>query len=268
MQGWSMPRILADEVVDRQCEVLRSGAAHEKLAVLNELTEASDECRARADQLPRAAFKEPGVREKYAPWLEFRKILGEPLFEAIVEIARQERPSPVRALAGDILAQLWHPAAIGRLLEAFESRLETLSENPPLRIFLDLGGIGTEAAVKALMWLWGTEWDADAAGALGMCDSGTAQDFLLANASVHPDPYVRSICLAHLRPPITKEKADLFIARLFSGTQSERFIAAMKVKEFRLAAAVPALISARARKDDEALMDMIDEALAVLRGGR
>lgn len=174
----------------------------------------------------------------------------------------------MRALAGDVMACLWHPCAIGRLLETFEERRETLEEDPPVRIFRDQGAIGTEAAANALMWLWGSGMDADAAGALGICFGTAAQDFLLANASVHPNSYVRSICLAHLRPPTTKGKADLIIARLSSGTQNERFIAAMRAKEFRLVSAVLGLISARTRIDDGTLAVVIDEALAVLRSGR
>jgi hypothetical protein len=259
---------LTEEGLSWQIEVLRSGAELDKLSVLSGLYALAEECRARAERIPYAAFKEPVVRGSCAPWREFREIAGEELFGVLVEQVRQERPSQVRALAGDIMACLWHPCAIGRLLETFEERRETLAEDPPVKIFRDLGAIGTEAAANALMWLWGNGLDADAAGALGICFGTAAQDFLLANASVHSNSYVRSICLAHLRPPITKEKADLLIARLSSGTQNERFIAAMKVKEFRLAAAVPALISARARKDDGALLGVIDEALAVLRGSR
>lgn len=263
-----MERSLTEEYLAGQVEILLSGAEQDKLPVLSGLYALAEECRAKAELIPYAAFKEPAVRENCAPWREFRAMIGAELFGVLVELVGQERPSRVRAQAGDIMACLWHPCGIGRLLEKFEERRETLEEDPPVRILRDLGAIGTEAAAKALVWLWGSGMDADAAGALGICFGTAAQDFLLTNALVHTDSYVRSICLAHLRPPITKEKADLFITRLSCGTQNERFIAAMKVKEFRLAAAVPALISARARKDDGALLGVIDEAIAALRGVR
>lgn len=236
---------------DRLSACLRVGTVPEKLAALDELSETSAECRAVA-----------GSRE---PWREFQSVVGVPVFEALLEIVRHAPPSEVRARSGDIMAQVLHPCAIGRLLEAFEERRETLSEDPPVRILKTLGGIGDEAAVRALMWLWGSGCDDEVAGALGMCDSAAAQDFLLNNAVANGNSYVRAVCMAHLKAPVTKEMQELFLARLKTGTHDERFVAVMKVKELRLRRAVPLLVSLRAQAVDAVLRDAISEALAALR---
>lgn len=236
---------------DRLGACLRGGTGPEKLAALEELSETAAECRAVA-----------GSRE---PWREFKAAVGAPAFEALLEIVRHAPPSEVRARSGDIMAQLLHPSAVGRLLEEFEERREALAENPPVRILKTLGGIGDEAAVRALMWLWGSGCDEEVAGALGMCESAAAQGFLLSNAAAHCNSYVRAVCMAHLKPPVTKEMQELFLARLESGTQDERFVAVMKVKELRLRRAVPVLVSIRKLDMDSVLRDAISEALAALR---
>lgn len=252
--------------LDVQPGILRSGDTGEKLAALEELLEIACKCREKTDAVQRTARAAPSVR-KY-PWHEFRGIVGEPVFAALVEIVQNTAPSEVRARAGDIMAQVWHPCAIGRLLETFEERREAKADLPSSGIFRNLGGIGTNAAARALMWLWGSGFDAEAAGALGMCESDAAQEFLLGNALRHSSPYVRSVCIAHLNPPATEEKIALLINRLETGTQNEQFIAAMKVKEFRAARAVPALLALRAGNTDMVLIKIIDEALAVLKAGR
>lgn len=235
---------------DRLSACLRAGAELEKLAALDELYETACECRT-----------ETGSRE---PWRKFRAVIGERAFEALLELVRRAPPSALRARSGDIMALVLHPSAIGRLLEAFEERRETLAEDPPVRILKTLGGIGTEAAVRALMWLWGSGCDDEVAGALGMCDSAAAQDFLLNNALTHGNSYVRAVCMAHLKAPVTKEKQELFLDRLETGTQNERFVAVMKIKELRLRRAVPLLVSLRALDIDAVLRNAIGEALAAL----
>lgn len=248
-----------------QYELLCSGKDGEKLAVLEQLFEIACECRDKADSVHRPAFSKPAGRGDFRPWQEFLGIVGEPFFKALIEIVQNTTPSEVRARAGDIMAQVWHPCAIGRLLETFEERREAKSDLPSSGIFKNLGGIGTEAAAKALMWLWGTGFDAEVAGALGMCDSAAAQDFLLRNAREHASPYVRSVCIAHLNLPVTEEKTDLLINCLETGTQHEQFVAAMKVKEFRVARAAPALRLLRAGTGDTVLVKVIDAALSVLK---
>ncbi len=237
--------------VDRLSARLQSGTEREKLTVLAELSGTACECRAVS-----------GSRE---PWREFKAVVGAQVFEALLEIVRHAPPSELRARAGDIMARVLHPSAIGRLLEAFEERRETLAEDPPVRILKTLGGIGDEAAVRALMWLWGSGFDGEVAGALGMCDSAAAQDFLLSNAVAHGNSYVRAVCMAHLKPPVTQEKQWLFLDRLETGTQNEQFVAVMKIKELRLRRAVALLVSLRARDVDAVLRNAINEALAAFR---
>jgi hypothetical protein len=51
---------------------------------------------------------------------------------------------------------------------SFNSIFSNATRLPPLDIYRNLGGIGKEAAAKALMWLWGCNWNADIAGAPGI----------------------------------------------------------------------------------------------------
>lgn len=249
-------------------EILRTGDAGGKLAVLEELFEIASRCREKTDSLHRSVLAEPSMREHYRPWREFLAIAGEPVFEALVEIVRDTNPSEVRARAGDIMARVWHPSAIGRLLEAFEERREKKSDLPAAGIFRDLGGIGTEAAARAIMWLWGSGFDAEAAGALGRCESEVAQDFLLRNAREHSNSYVRSVCISGIKPPLTEEKTALLINRLETGTQNEQIFAAMRVQDLRMIRALPVLLALRAGNADMVLLRIIDETLAALGAGR
>lgn len=243
--------------------MLRTGTTDERLALLDELFEIASECRGKTDSLCYSVLAEPAMREHYRPWRGFQALAGEPVLEALAEIVLNGPPSEVRAKAGDLMAHIWHPSAIGRLLEQFEEGRETQTVSHS--VFRDLGGIGTAAAAKALMWLWGTVYDAEVAGALGMCDSEAAQDFLMRNAREHSDPYVRSVCIAHLKPPVTREKKELLIDRLETGTYHEQFTAALKVREFRAAEAEQALRMLRTVAADKVLVKVIDEALAAMR---
>ena len=248
----------------RQCEALGLGTPREKLEVLKELLEIANGCRACAEAQLKSVQEGQAARN-LKPWCEFQNIVGEPIFDTILQIVKNYPPSGVRELAGDIMAQLWHPSAIGRLLEDFEQRRDPLAERPPLRIFRSLGGIGTEAAARALMWMWGTKWDADVACALEMCDSLEAQDFLLRQAREHSSVYVRSMCMAHLKAPLTPAKEDLFIDRLKFGTHDEKFIAILKIQELGVIGAMDALVLARGGNGDRDLIGFINEALATLR---
>jgi len=247
-----------------QDEILRTGTAQERRVVLEELLGDARACRIRYEAA-RDFLAAPGASEAQLPWREFRDIAGAPVLEALLAMVAAPVPSEPRAMAGDIMALLLHPSAIGRLLEMFEERRETLAEDPPVGLLRDLGGIGTAAAVNALVWLWGSGCDDEIAGALGLCDSAAAQDFLLRGAVSHENSYVRAVCMAHLKPPMTEEKMELFLSRLRAGTQNEQFVAVMKVKELRVARAVPLLVSLKAVNQDGILRKAINEALSVLR---
>ncbi|MHB0996908.1 MAG: hypothetical protein ACYC2I_11115 [Elusimicrobiales bacterium] len=248
-----------------QYEVLVSGEPLEKLKFLKELLEIANACRACAESLPDTVLEDPAAREKAKPWREFQRITGKPLFDTLLEIVRQETPSEVRELAGDIMAQLWHPSAVGRLLEDFEQHRDTLAEKPPMRIFRNLGRIGTEAAARALMWMWGTKWDADVVSALGMCRSEEAQDFILRQAAGHSSSYVRLVCLMYLVLPLTEEKEAFILNRLKSGTHDEQFVAIAKVKELGMVQAADTLIALRANNRTGLPVGEIDNALSALR---
>lgn len=195
--------------------------------------------------------------------------MGEPLFGLVLAIVRSDPPSEVRELAGDIMAHLWHPCAVGRLLEDYERRHRDMVEHkPPLGIYKNLGGIGTEAAARALMWLWGTKWDADIAGALGMCDSDAAQDFLVKQARAHSNAHVRAMCMGNLKPPVTKEKADLFMERLRDEESGECFVALCMIKDLQVACAAEALVALRARTENRMYASFISKILPVLNAGR
>jgi hypothetical protein len=248
-----------------QYEVLVSGETREKLEFLKELLELANACRANIDSLPETVFEDPVARKIAKPWREFQKITGKPLFDALLELVRQETPSKVRELAGDIMAQLWHPSAIGRLLEDFEQHRDTLAKKPPMKIFVNLRGIGTEAAARALMWMWGTKWDADVVNMLSRCDSDEAQKFILRQATEHSSAYMRFVCLMHLTAPLTEEKEALIMERLKSGTHDEQFVAVMKVQEFGMVQAADRLIALRANNVTEVPVAVIDEAISSLR---
>ena len=247
------------------CDTLASGTPHEKRAVLAELLEISNGCRACTEAQPDSLLEDPAARENAKPWRKFLDIVGQPLFDILLGIVAQEPPSEVRELAGDIMAQLWHPCAVGRLLEDFEQHRDTLTKKPPLRIFRNLGGIGTVAAAKALMWMWGTRWDADVVNALGMCDCETVQDFLLRQATEHSGVHVRLVCLMSLSAPLTTRKEALLLDRLRQGTHDERFVAIMKVEELKATWAIPELMALHAAETDFNFARFIGEALVKLR---
>jgi len=240
-------------------QTLLGGGQEEKIAALRELFALAEQSRAKAD-----APDSCGSDHRGKPWREFRGIVGRPLFDQITAIVRYAPPSEVRELAGDIMALLRYPCAIGRLLELYERHLPTINDSPPLTIYKNLGDIGTGGAARALMWLWGTKWDADIAGALGRCNSTAAQDFLLRQARIHPNSYVRQMCIAYLKLPLTKDKTDLFIDRLRNGGYNERFTAILKVQELRVTCAAETLISMRAENKNKSLVGFINEALPVL----
>ncbi|HBB65921.1 MAG TPA: hypothetical protein DCZ93_01195 [Elusimicrobia bacterium] len=245
------------------------GCSHrEKLEMLAELSVLAGGCRSRSDAPVESEVD--GLRAR--PWREFRELTGRPLFDQVLAIVRYGPPSPVRELAGDIMVLLEHPCAIGRLLELYEQRLATVNESPPLTIYRNLGLIGAGGAARALMSLWGGRWDADIAAALGMCKSNAAQNFLLQQAGEHNDSYVRQMCIAYLKSPLTKEKIDLFIDRLCNGSYNERYVAILKVQELRVVGAAEALALMRKKTENESLACFIKDALLVLakgkRGGR
>jgi len=236
----------------------------EKLEILAELSTLAGQCRTRSDAPADPDINVPRAR----PWIEFRKLTGRPLFEQLLVIVRNGPPSMVRELAGDMMVVLEHPCAVSRLLELYEQRLATVNESPPLSIYRNLALIGTGGAARALMSLWGGRWAADIAGALGMCRSSIAQNFLLRQARAHGNPHVREQCIAYLKAPLTKEKTGLFIDRLCNGSYNERYVAILKVQELRVAEAAETLAKMLKRSENESLAGFIKGALRALSRGK
>jgi len=259
-----MVEALDDDKTAIQYKTLATGTPREKLEVLVELYATAKECRARADVLLSSSSESFTLREAHNPWRQFRDIIGEPLFDIILTIVRLDQPSDVRALAGDILAHLGHPEAVGRLLEDYENHRNEIDNYPPLAIYGNLGRIGTDAAARALIWLWGTKWDADIAGALGRCNSDMAQDFLLMQARAHSSVHVRSMCMGNLKAPVTKEKVDLFLDRLENGEYNECFTAIYMINILRVESAANALLALRAKTGDKIVIKFIKETLLLL----
>ena len=248
----------------KQCTLLSAGIPCEKLEVLKELYVLALECRARTDALPDYFSENPTSRESKKPWRELLEIVGQPLFDLLVAIVQQGPPSEVRDLAGDILSELWHPGAIGRLLQDYERNIDAVAHTPPLAIYKNLGGIGTDAAARALIWLWGGKWDADIAAALGMCDTEVAQEFLIKQAREHCNVHVRATCIGYLNSPVTTAKAELLLERLENGEYNERFYAIYKINILRLTCAVTALRALRRKTKDTIFTGLIDETLPLL----
>ncbi len=242
--------------------VLDGGGREEKLEALGELFALARDSRAKTD----APSDDYGIVLGDKPWLEFRRAVGRPLFDQLTAIVRYGRPSEVRELAGDIMALLLHPCAVGRVLELHERLGSSVNNSPQLRIYKNLGDIGSGVAARALMWLWGSRWDADIAGALGRCKSSAAQAFLIKQAVSHPNSHVRQMCIVYIRSPITKEKADLFIDRLLHGTYNERFTAILKVQELRVGRALETLVAMREEKENVDFVGFINETLAGMYG--
>lgn len=252
---------MPEEAIALPLNAFLNGSSAEKLEVLKGLLGKAAECRARADARACPWPESEHASEAPRPWEEFSAIIGETLFSAIEEIVRQEPPSELREFAGDIMAHIWHPCAIGRLLEKHERRGDTVLTKPPLDIYRDLSGIGTEAAAKALMWLWGCKWDADIAGALAMCRGENVQNFLMEQARAHPNSHVRATCIAGVTHPITPEKAAFLVERLENGSYNEQYYSLYMISELRVARAAEALAAFRRKTSDRAFTGLIDEAL-------
>jgi len=253
---------MADIKLAHVPQTLSSGSEEEKLAALRELFALAEQSRAKAD----APSDDYGVVPGDKPWREFRGVVGRQLFGQLTAIVRYGPPSEVRELVGDIMALLLHPCAVGRVLELYERRASEADDPPPLRVYKNLGDIGTGGAARALMWLWGSRWGADMAGALGRCKSSAAQKFLIREAVAHPNSHVRQMCIAYVKLPLTKAKIDLFIDRLLNGTYNERFTAILKVQELRVGRAAQTLMAMREDSENTDFIKFINDTLPVLLG--
>ena len=258
---------MADENNCGNCDILRFGKPGEKLELLRELEETAKDCRSRADRiLP--ACRTAAERERIKPWREFRREIGFPLFSVVLKIAQKNTDAALRGLAGDILAHLWHPAGVPRLLEDITGNDDKLLLSQVLGIFENLAGIGEEMAVKALIAIWEYGWHALAARALGACGSRRADAFLLAQAQQDEDADIRGLCVSYLNAQVTPKKVGLLLDKLKYCEGFEQAAAIKKIKDLGLSALAGDLKTAYEESEDAFIKQEIQGALRAILPGR
>jgi len=255
---------MTNENRDEYWEALKLGTAAEKLAALRELEETAKKIREHTEP-ELFAFHNAVIPEKLKPWREFRGVVGFPVFNIMLELAQSDAHHGLRDLAADILAHLWHPAAVDRLVVDIKRNSKTLRPSQISGIFINLGGIGNEPAVRALISLWRHRWKFHIPAALAACDSKTAESFLMTHARKAKDPNVRASCLFALNSEVSDRKISLLLERLEHGGHFEQAAAITKIKDIGLASLVPALKAISSKSKDPILKDHIAQALRKMR---
>lgn len=243
---------------------LRFGESWEKLAAMRELEEVAKACRVWAEQAL-AGVADKAEIERKKPWREFRRRIGFGLFGEVLDIAQGPPGSELRDLAADILAHLWHPAAVDRLIEDLKVNGKTLLPSQYTGIFTNLGGIGNEPAVRALMELWDDGCAYDAVAPLGACGSRTSEAFLMRQARENKDQALRGYCICYLNSMPTQEKVDFLREKLKRGTGFERSAAVRKIAEMGLRSMVPELMAVYDQSEDAVLREEIFATLRYMR---
>lgn len=252
------------EEQDKLIETLRFGENWEKLDAMRELEELAKECRTRADAvLDRCVTA--AEKEKNKPWRAFRRQTGLGLFSTVLDIAQGPPGSELRNLAADILAHLWHPAAVERLVEDIKENGDTLLNSQYGGIFVNLGGIGNEPATRALISLWEAGCEYYVAGPLAACNSKIGEAFLMVQARENKDPTVRGHCICCLSSTPTEEKINFLRERLKNGTHFEQSATVRKIAEMSLLSIAPELIAAYNQTEDPGLKDEIAKTLRSMR---
>jgi len=249
---------------EKRSHALRFGESWEKLAAMRELEEVAKDCRVAAERAL-AGVVDKAELERKKPWREFRRRIGFGLFGEVLDIAQGPPGSDLRDLAADILAHLWHPAAVDRLLEDIRCNGADLLPSQYTGIFVNLGGIGNEPAARALMELWDEGCAYDAVGPLGACGSRAAEAFLMRQACENKDHTLRGYCICFLNSMPTQEKVDFLREKLKRGTGFERSAAVRKIAQMGLHSLAPELLAAYGQSDDEALKKEIFETLRYMR---
>jgi len=254
---------MSKERSDPRCDTLRFGEPWEKLELLKELEEIAKDCRSAADKVSRNGLT-AAERERNKPWREFRRRIGFPLFELVLDMAQGGR-SESRDVAADILAHLWHPAAVDRLVEDIKENADTLLGTQFLGIFINLGGIGTEVAARGLISLWEEPlWRPYITEALEACGSKAGEAFLMTQALENKDPYVRGSCISRLNSEVSDKKINFLQEKLKRGESFERLAAIKKILEMRLTSMAPDLMNIYNTSSDPALKE-IRETLRSMR---
>lgn len=244
-------------------EALKLGTAREKLAALREFEEIAKEVREQAEP-DLSTWPSAVLREKSKPWRKFRGLVGFPVFNIMLEIAQGKGNTRLRELAADILAHLWHPAAVGRLVEDIRKNSKTLRPNQVTGIFVNLGGIGNEPAARALISLWAEGCEYDIARPLAACNSKAGDAFLMLQARENKDPAVRGHCICCLSATPTEEKTDFLRERLKNTNHFEQSATVRKIAQMCLVSMAPELIAVYNQSEDTRLKEEIAKTLRSL----
>ncbi|MHB0995862.1 MAG: HEAT repeat domain-containing protein [Elusimicrobiales bacterium] len=244
--------------------LLQFGEPQEKLEAMRKLEEIAKECRSAANPLL-AKCDDPAKKEKLKPWREFRKRIGFPLFDLVLDISKGPAGTELRDLAADILAHLWHPSAVDRLVEDLLENGDKLRGGQFNGIFENLGGIGNEPAARALLRLWDEGYRYEVIFPLGSCNSKVGNAFLMRQARENPDATLRGYCILALRLEPTEENGALLLEKARSGDALESSAAIQKIGDMNMASLVPALISIHNQSDDHMVRESIFAALREMR---
>jgi len=251
------------EEEDKSVDLLRFGKPGEKLELLRELEETAKDCRIAADKaLP--ACVTPAELERNKPWREFRRRIGFKLFEVVLKIAQKNARSELRDLAADILAHLWHPAAVDRLVEDITQNEDKLVTTQVLGIFDNLAGIGTDTAVRGLISIWEYGWHFPVVRALGACGTKRAEAFLLAQAQQDEDAGIRGLCITYLNSEVSDRKVSLLRDKLKYSTDFEQSAAIKKIAALQLTSLTKDLKAVYDESDDPLVKEEIRDALRAL----
>lgn len=244
-------------------EVLLLGTDGEKLEALKELADIAKDCRVKADAALLADLG-PAERERHKAWREFRRQIGFKVFGLVLDMARLPAGSETRDLAADLLAHLWHPAAVDRLVEDILTNAKKLTHTQVSGIFANLAGIGNEPAALALIRLWSAGYAYEAVAPLAACDSRTANEFLFRQARDNKDEVLRGYCLLYLKLERSAEAIEFLREKLISGTVLERSGAVRKICAMRITSMVPDLVTVYKNIEDSDLKREISVVLKCL----
>jgi HEAT repeat protein len=249
---------------EESAALLRNGERWEKLEAMQVLEELAKECRTAANAvIYKSASK--AEWEKLKPWRTFRRKVGFELFNQMLDIAQGPTGTPLRDLAADILAHLWHPLAVDRLVEDLLDNGEKLLPTQFTAIFDNLAGIGNEPALRALLKLWDEGYETLAVYAIGACDSKEGEAFLLRQAREHKDPSLRGYCISALGAEPSDEKTAFLLSRLKSGTPFEQSAAVRKIGDIGLMSLTPELVALHNSTKDEYLKEEIFDTMRYMR---
>lgn len=249
---------------DKCLHTLQFGDSTEKLGIMRELEEIAKECRTKAEPLLDICVT-PAEREKNAPWREFRRQIGFPLFNVVLDIAQGPSGLELRDLAADILAHLWHPAAVGRLEQDLRENSKNLTHTQISGIFSNLAGIGNEPAAQALMRLWEEGYEFECASALGACNARSGNAFLLRQAVENSNADLRGYCLLFLKLSACPETEAFLRDRLRHGANLELSVAIRQAGLLRLASLEPDLVRIQDQTENSDLKKEIAQALKCMR---